>query len=548
MARKSRTAVSVKVESPVNVGIYKTGIYARLSSEESGEDALENQVFLLESYVGQQVDMVLVETYEDYGFTGTNFERPGFERLMADVKLGRIDCIVVKDLSRLGRNYIETGNLIENIFPFLDIRFVAVTDGLDTINADGMECLVASVKNLVNEVYARDISRKVISAFRTKQRNGEYIGLVAPYGYLKARENKNRFVVDDMTAPVVRRIFQSYADNMGLDAIVRMLDGENIDCPRKYRHSIGITKSERYRESRWCRSAVKTILTNRAYIGDMVQGKVKQEFCNGLPMQYTDKKDWIVVEDTHEPIVGRKLFFMVQELLEKRSREQAEKRERSGIKGHKEENFLKGYLQCGCCGKGFNLSQTMRGDKITRQYYCQGYQTLRSAICTNKDRLNKDEVEGYVLAQIKECVRQLLKEGIPQREDKDAEAGDIADAAEIRKVDRELKSIAGKLADLYQDTADGILDNADYLLMRTEFSRRKGNLEMERKRLCHTMEEQRKKPQGTAIQKSLKRCLSAKKLDRAMVECFLEKVRVYENRRMEASLFSYEEILRRMEG
>lgn len=197
MARKSRVAGNVIDTIPAKKGIYRTGIYARLSSEDKEEDTLENQIYLLKSHVESQADMLLTDTYVDNGFSGTNFQRPQFIRMMEDVKSGKINCIVVKDLSRLGRDYIETGNYIENVFPFLNVRFLSVTDGFYTVNGDGAEAMVVSFKNLVNDVYAKDISRKIISAFRTKQRSGEYIGLVAPYGYLKSKENKNKFVIDE---------------------------------------------------------------------------------------------------------------------------------------------------------------------------------------------------------------------------------------------------------------------------------------------------------------------------------------------------------------
>lgn len=480
-----------------------------------------------------------MDVYEDFGFSGTNFQCPGFERLMADAKNGRINCIVVKDLSRLGRNYIETGNLIENIFPFLNIRFVSVTDGFDTVSGGGMENMAASVKNLVNEVYAKDISRKVISAFRTKQRNGEYIGLVAPYGYLKAKENKNRLVVDETAAPVIRRIFRIYAEEYSMDKIMRALDGEGIDCPRKYRYSIGVTKSDRYKDSRWGRAAVRTILTNRAYIGDMVQGKVKQELCNGLPMRYMDREDWIVVENTHEPVVEKELFFRVQELLAERQKEQNECRERSRAKDNKEENYLKGNIRCGCCGKTFNLSQTMRNEKMIRVYYCRGYKSLRTAVCTNKWRPDKAETEALVLEEIKGCIRQMLQEGLPEQAENDA--GVRTEKRELGRIEGELKSIAGKLADLYQDTADGILDDAEYLLMRNEFSARKMKLEAEKERRLHDVSEKER----TKVQAVFQGYLSAKGLSRAMVECFVERVTAYEGRRIEVSLLGREEILRR---
>ena len=546
MARKSRVSGAVEAAVPAERGVFKAGIYARLSNEASGEDTLETQVYFLKEFVEGREDMVLAGTYSDFGYTGTNYERPGFLRLMEDAKRGKIDCIVVKDLSRLGRNYIETGNLIENVFSFLDIRLVAVTDGFDTGNGDGMGVMVASIKNLVNDVYSRDISRKIISAFRTKQRNGEFIGLAAPYGYLKSKENKNRLVVDEGAAPVVRRIFWLYADGASMDRIVRILDGDGIDCPRKYRYRIGVTKSERYKDSRWGRAAVRTILMNRAYIGDMVQGKERQELCNNIPKHHTDRSEWIVAEGTHEPVVDRELFFRVQGILEERQREQAERRERSRISEHKEENYLKGYMRCGHCGKTFNLSQTMRNGKVTRVYYCRGYQTLRSAVCTNKDRVDKAEVERFVLGEIKACIRRMLDEGISVGEPVSSE-GDVPEA-EIRKAEREMKGLDVKLADLYRDAADGLLDNGDYILLRKEFLGRKEKLGLERERLLREREEGRRKAQGPAAEERLREWLAAERLDRRMAECFVEAVRVFEGRRLEASLLGRGEILRKMEG
>lgn len=546
MARKSRVAGNVIDTIPAKKGIYRTGIYARLSSEDKEEDTLENQIYLLKSHVESRTDMLLADTYVDNGFSGTNFQRPQFIRMMEDVKSGKINCIVVKDLSRLGRDYIETGNYIENVFPFLNVRFVSVTDGFDTVNGDGAEAMVVSFKNLVNDVYAKDISRKIISAFRTKQRNGEYIGLVAPFGYLKSQENKNKFVVDEHTAPVVRMIFKWYADGRGLDYITRTLNEMDIDCPRKYRHRIGITISDRYKDSRWGRSAVKTILTNRAYVGDMVQGKVRQELCNNMCRQYVDKEEWIIVENTHEAVIERDLFFHVQELIEKKSREQAERREKSGIRGHKEENFLKGYLRCGCCGKSFNLSQTMRAGKITRQYYCSGYQTLRSAFCTNKERINKGMVEQTVYEAVQSCILQLADEKawkgrtVPEKS--------LDEEKRIAQIDREICQLSVKMADLYRDTAEGILDDSDYILFKTDFTKRRETLEAEKKQLLAAVKKSKKKPESVSTADCLKQCRRNKNLTRQMVETFVDGVKIYGRGRIEVQLLCRDEILRRLEG
>lgn len=546
MARKSRIAENAMSIIFAKEGAYKTAVYARLSTEDLDEDTLDNQIYLLKSFVGEKTDMVLVDIYADNGFSGTNFERPEFTRLMNDVKTGKVNCIVVKDLSRLGRNYIETGNLIENVFPFLNVRFIAVTDNFDTNEGGGVENMVASFKNLVNDVYAKDISRKIITAFRTKQKNGEYIGLVAPYGYLKSAENKNKFVIDEKTAPAVKKIFELYAGGYGLDRIARIMNESDYDCPRKYRYSIGITKSDRYKNSKWGRTTINTILTNRAYIGDMVQGKVKQELCNNIVMHYTNKDDWIVVEGTHEAIIERNLFFEVQDILEKKKTEQAVRRKNSKSREYKEENLLKGRIKCGCCGKSMNLAQNVRGNSISRSYYCSGYKELREAVCTNKNRINKSSVESKVLESIKKCIFNNIDESSLSLEIADKNTQDIK--KRMVQIERAIRQTNSKIADLYKDVSDSLIDENDYLLMKTKFLNDKKQLEREEKLLSDNMKKTSDSAGKLRAADYLKKCKKAKKLDRKMVESFIELVTINDDKSIEITFSCCDEILRKLEG
>lgn len=546
MARKSRIAENAMSIISAKEGAYKTAVYVRLSTEDLDEDTLDNQIYLLKSFVGEKTDMVLVDIYADNGFSGTNFERPEFTRLMNDVKTGKVNCIVVKDLSRLGRNYIETGNLIENVFPFLNVRFIAVTDNFDTNEGGGVENMVASFKNLVNDVYAKDISRKIITAFRTKQKNGEYIGLVAPYGYLKSAENKNKFVIDENTAPAVKKIFELYAGGYGLDRIARIMNESDYDCPRKYRYSIGITKSDRYKNSKWGRTTINTILTNRAYIGDMVQGKVKQELCNNIVMHYTNKDDWIVVEGTHEAIIERNLFFEVQDILEKKKTEQAVRRKNSKSREYKEENLLKGRIKCGCCGKSMNLAQNVRGNSISRSYYCSGYKELREAVCTNKNRINKSSVESKVLESIKKCIFNNIDESSLSLEIADKNTQDIK--KRMVQIERAIRQTNSKIADLYKDVSDGLIDENDYLLMKTKFLNDKKQLEREEKLLSDNMKKTSDSAGKLRAADYLKKCKKAKKLDRKMVESFIELVTINDDKSIEITFSCCDEILRKLEG
>lgn len=546
MARKSRIAENAMSIISAKEGAYKTAVYVRLSTEDLDEDTLDNQIYLLKSFVGEKTDMVLVDIYADNGFSGTNFERPEFTRLMNDVKTGKVNCIVVKDLSRLGRNYIETGNLIENVFPFLNVRFIAVTDNFDTNEGGGVENMVASFKNLVNDVYAKDISRKIITAFRTKQKNGEYIGLVAPYGYLKSAENKNKFVIDEKTAPAVKKIFELYAGGYGLDRIARIMNESDYDCPRKYRYSIGITKSDRYKNSKWGRTTINTILTNRAYIGDMVQGKVKQELCNNIVMHYTNKDDWIVVEGTHEAIIERNLFFEVQDILEKKKTEQAVRRKNSKSREYKEENLLKGRIKCGCCGKSMNLAQNVRGNSISRSYYCSGYKELREAVCTNKNRINKSSVESKVLESIKKCIFNNIDESSLSLEIADKNTQDIK--KRMVQIERAIRQTNSKIADLYKDVSDGLIDENDYLLMKTKFLNDKKQLEREEKLLSDNMKKTSDSAGKLRAADYLKKCKKAKKLDRKTVESFIELVTINDDKSIEITFSCCDEILRKLEG
>lgn len=546
MARKSRIAENAMSIISAKEGAYKTAVYARLSTEDLNEDTLDNQIYLLKSFVGEKTDMVLVDIYADNGFSGTNFERPEFTRLMNDVKTGKVNCIVVKDLSRLGRNYIETGNLIENVFPFLNVRFIAVTDNFDTNEGGGVENMVASFKNLVNDVYAKDISRKIITAFRTKQKNGEYIGLVAPYGYLKSAENKNKFVIDEKTAPAVKKIFELYASGYGLDRIARIMNESDYDCPRKYRYSIGITKSDRYKNSKWGRTTINTILTNRAYIGDMVQGKVKQELCNNIVMHYTNKDDWIVVEGTHEAIIERNLFFEVQDILEKKKTEQAVRRKNSKSREYKEENLLIGRIKCGCCGKSMNLAQNVRGNSISRSYYCSGYKELREAVCTNKNRINKSSVESKVLESIKKCIFNNIDESSFSLEIADKNTQDIK--KRMVQIERAIRQTNSKIADLYKDVSDGLIDENDYLLMKTKFLNDKKQLEREEKLLSDNMKKTSDSAGKLRAADYLKKCKKAKQLDRKMVESFIELVTINDDKSIEITFSCCDEILRKLEG
>lgn len=315
--RKVNPVVSAPGQEVPKQRVYRAGGYVRLSMEDSGRpgaDTIENQKELVRGYIEGQPDMELAGLYCDNGRTGTDFARPAFERMMEDVRAGTIDCIVVKDLSRFGRNYRETGNYLERIFPFLDVRFVAISDQFDTLNArQRSDGYLIPLKNIINEAYSKDISKKVGSGYAVKQRKGEFTGTWAAYGYQKCARDPHKIEPNTETAPVVQDIFRKRILGMSCTQIARELNRQGIASPSRYHYLRGDAKSERYACAKWSPKVVGDILKNEVYLGHMVQGRKRQSFSEGKRQQLLPQTKWTVVRNTHEPLIDEDTFQKVQE-------------------------------------------------------------------------------------------------------------------------------------------------------------------------------------------------------------------------------------------
>ena len=356
--------------------LYHAAGYARLSVEDSGKpgtDTIESQKGLIADYIENQPDMKCGAIYCDNGQTGVNFDRPGFEKLMQDVREGKIDCIVVKDLSRFGRNYRETGNYLERIFPFMDVRFVALADNFDTMTAERSDDgYIVPLKNIINEVYSRDISRKIGSALAVKQRRGEFIGVWASYGYKKCADDPHRIEPDGETAPVVREIFRMRSQGMSYRGIALELNGRGIPAPSRYHYLKGDTKCARYAGVVWQINVVRHILSNKVYPGHMVQGRKYESFYEGKKQHRLPEPEWTVVRNTHEPIVDEGTFHAVQEMAAAQKKTYHEKLGKYDALGHTP-GILKKLVYCADCGRSLMRykSVTCRGTKKTYFYICR---------------------------------------------------------------------------------------------------------------------------------------------------------------------------------
>lgn len=300
---------------------YCTAAYIRLSREDGDKaesDSIANQRNVLRTYLESHEDLILRDFYIDDGYSGTSFERPGFKRMMQDVESGKIDCILVKDLSRFGRDYIETGRYLERYFPEKGVRFIAIADQIDSL--ERAYNLFLPLKNILNEQYARDISEKVHMTMKNKQKRGQFIGAFAAYGYRKDPENRNHLLVDEQAAVIVKRIFQEYLEGTMIREIVEKLNREKIPSPSAYKKQNG----QKYQNGRnknflqlWTYSSVCRILHSELYTGAMVQGK-KEQYMHRKQRQ-KHPEEWIVVKGTHEAVIEPEIWQIVQAKLAERA-------------------------------------------------------------------------------------------------------------------------------------------------------------------------------------------------------------------------------------
>ena len=302
---------------------WNVALYIRLSVQDGDKEesnSIVNQKELLNMFLEKEKELTFYNYYIDDGFTGTTFERPAFKKMMEDVELGLVNTIIVKDISRLGRNFIEMGNLVQNIFLVKNIRFISVCDNLDSFaNPKSIENIFFPLKNLLNEMYCKDISNKITKAFNIMKKEGKFIGSYPPFGYLKEKENKHHLIIDNASATVVKMIFDLCESGIGNTLIAKELNERCILTPSEYRCKILNMKSTGRKVSKqWTPSIVGKILDNRVYSGDLVQSKYKNISYKVHKQIKNKEEDWIVVENTHEPIIDKERFFKIQKLRKNR--------------------------------------------------------------------------------------------------------------------------------------------------------------------------------------------------------------------------------------
>lgn len=327
---------------------YIADAYYRLSRDDGDKiesDSIVNQKALVQEFLKLNPDIQIHEEKVDDGYTGVNFERLAFISMMEDIKAGRVNCVIVKDLSRFGRNYIESGRYIEKIFPYLGVRFISITDNIDSISSlDSTNELMIPFKNLMNDAYCRDISIKVRSHLDIKRKNGQFIGSFAPYGYIKSPENKNQLIVDEQTANVVRRIFDWKLEGMSGGRIADKLNELGVPTPYQYKQMNGekfYCGYQKHTEMRWSAATVNHILRNEVYTGALIQGKTYSPNYKVRKRMKKKESEWIRCENNHEPIITKEEFQLIREIFLTDTR----------VSPEEEALYLfSGLVKCGWCG------------------------------------------------------------------------------------------------------------------------------------------------------------------------------------------------------
>jgi len=512
--------------------LYRAAIYLRLSIEDDNRvesDSIQNQREFLKSYINGQDDIILSQEFIDDGYTGTNFDRPGFQKMMDLVQAKLLDCIIVKDFSRLGRNYIETGRYMEQIFPMLGIRFISVNDNYDSASDfNDADQIIIPFKNLINDAYCRDISIKIRSQLDVKRKSGKFIGSFATYGYLKDPKNHSHLIIDETAAGVVRMIFDWKLEGYSPGKIADKLNTMGVLTPLQYKRSIGLNcncgfwKGE---DPKWVPRGVHHILSDEIYIGTMVQGKNRKVNYKVNKLIHIDKKDWIRVPKTHEPIISEPVFQRVQDMLVIDTRTSPYK---STV------DVFAGMVCCAGCGQPMTKRTDRHGEKRYVYYTCS---TKKAGRGCSSHLINVNILEDTVLKAVQEHMRLLLDaDELFTMMDKWPKATYQVKILEdqITNLEKEIDRYKNLSLSLYEDYRDQVISQEDYEELKLRFDEKVRNAMQSRDYNIGKMIDMTDKPMlPPEWINEVRELGKIKKLTRKAVVMLIRKIIVHSKRKIE---------------
>lgn len=502
-----------------------TAIYCRLSQEDDlqGEsNSIKNQKLILQQYA-EQHRFPNIQFYVDDGYSGANFNRPDFKRMMNDIEHGKVGIVIVKDQSRLGRDYLQTGMLMEITFPQYDVRFIAVNDGVDSAN--GVSDF-SGIKNYFNDFYARDTSRKIRAVQRAKGEHGERVGTTIPYGYMKDPDNPKQYIPDPETAPIVKRIFEMYASGIGIVKICDRLSSEKILCPSVYAFRKSGNKSgnpDLSRPYHWAQNTVRKMLSNQEYVGDTVNFKTYSKSNKLKKRLKNDPENILIFKDTHEAIIDRKTFEMVQRHFAGRKRP-----DKQG-----EMDKYAGFLFCGECGKRLYLHRGKTVKPENNNFQCGGFQS-RTTECT-AHYIRESVLDTIVLHNLK-TVTAFARDNPDEfyamaTQNGKEEAEKFYRNAKIQKeqLEKRIQDLDNIIRCLYEDRVSGRITPERYDSMANGYEQEQAEKKCELQELAERINEvdMRDKCIQEFI-RNAKQYIEMPKLTPELLRVFIRRIEVYE--------------------
>lgn len=460
-----------------------TALYIRLSDEEEdtdNTDKIENQKDILIEYIAEKPEFKLLKIYCDNGKTGRNFNRAAWIRMMGDVKSGKITCIIVKDLSRLGRNYIESGEYLDSLFPSYGIRFIAVNDGYDSLyTKENREDILYPLKNVINDAYSKDLSTKVKSARRIQRNNAEFTGSIASYGYLRDPDIKGHLIIDEPAAQIVKKIFSRISEGQSYSEIARKMNEEKVDCPRKHLFKLGLRSSEECIHKLWTYQTVRQIVRNPVYLGDMVQGK-----SGNTPL------DIVNIQKTHEPIIENELFYKVQNRIA--DIKMGQNGRHNKVKKGPDDYLFRSKIFAANTGKAMNPVRYFKGQNVE----VKGYRSPRVSLPGGGYSKLIHIREEVLINSSSDCIEKYLL--ILTEIEKHFSNKAVADShrQKLTKLDKQINYINERvaeqkkaLANSYRDLVNETITRDNYLIFRSLYLKEIEDNENQMQRLQAEREE-----------------------------------------------------------
>lgn len=458
--------------------IWNAAVYVRLSKEDGDKiesDSITSQKDILSEFVNHKDDIKISDFYIDDGWSGANFERPEFSRMMSDIYAKKVNCVIVKDLSRFGRNYADSSRYIDDIFVKLNIRFIALNSGVDTVcehTNPATQCITVGIQNVINESYIANTSVSIRGALDINRKQGKFIGSFATYGYLKDPDDHHKLVIDDEAAEVVRTIFKWFIEGKSVIGITKNLNALGIPNPSEYKRQKGFNykHTNKNNDGLWCDSTVRRMLRNQMYIGNMVQGKntnlsYKIKKCRAKP-----KEEWIIVESTHEPIIDKETFEKAQSLFNRNTRTSPKKTE---------VDLFSGFVKCADCHRAMSKKVNNHAYGVYKYYRCVTASKKSKTACSPHS-IRIDVLEKTVLSSIQNMIDTAVElEKILDKINKQAvKNGDTLTKKALDKLKSDRENIKKISLDLYPDYKANIITLDEYTTLKENMASKIADLDI----------------------------------------------------------------------